>query len=129
MKKLLFLSLLFSSAVSYADLAKISVRDNVSVYIDVKSIQVKKNIVKLIVIVNETKDLLMDKERLIYKSTRSLLQYDCKRQLVRGLSIKLFTESMGEGTLIHQDKNPYPYEPIKKGSLDVDVMNEACKKV
>jgi hypothetical protein len=77
--------------------------------------------------VNETKELIVDKDRYSYKSFRTYIEYNCKKELQRALSTKWFSEAMGEGNVIYQDKYSYPFAPVVEGTLGLVVMKRICK--
>jgi hypothetical protein len=119
-------SLLFSGQ-AYADWTKVTANQDISVFIDTQAIQRNKGLVKVKVLVNEAKELVVDKDRFLYKSFRTYIEYNCKKELQRALSTKWFTETMGEGSVIYQDKHPYPFAPVAEGTLGLVVMKRVCK--
>jgi hypothetical protein len=123
---LLLCSLLFTGQ-AYADWTKVTANQDISVYIDAQAIQRNKGLVKVKVLVNEAKELVVDKDRFVYKSFRTYIEYNCKKELQRALSTKWFSEVMGEGSMIYQDKHPYPFAPVAEGTLGLVVMRRVCK--
>lgn len=119
-------SLLFAGQ-AYADWTKVTANQDISVFIDTQAIQRNKGLVKVKVLVNEAKELVVDKDRFLYKSFRTYIEYNCKKELQRALSTKWFTETMGEGSVIYQDKYPYPFAPVAEGTLGLVVMKRVCK--
>lgn len=119
-------SLLFAGQ-AYADWTKVTANQDISVFIDTQAIQRNKGLVKVKVLVNEAKELVVDKDRFLYKSFRTYIEYNCKKELQRALSTKWFTETMGEGSVIYQDKHPYPFAPVAEGTLGLVVMKRVCK--
>jgi hypothetical protein len=126
-KQLTILSALLFSGQAYADWTKVTANQDISVYIDTQAIQRNKGLVKVKVLVNETKELIVDKDRYSYKSFRTYIEYNCKKELQRVLSTKWFSEAMGEGNVIYQDKYSYPFAPVVEGTLGLVVMKRICK--
>jgi len=126
-KQLLLITfLLFSGQVS-ADWTKVTANQDISVYIDSQAIQRNKGLVKVKVLVNEVNDLVVDKDRYPYRSFRTYIEFNCKKELQRALSTKWFSEAMGEGNVMYQDKSPYAFAPVAEGTLGLVVMRRVCK--
>lgn len=121
-------AILFTSQ-AYADWTKVTANQDISVYIDAQAIQRNKGLVKVKVLVNEAKELVVDKDRHPYQSFRTYIEYNCKKELQRALSTKWFSEPMGEGNIVYQDKHPYPFAPVVEGTLGLVVMKRVCKGV
>ncbi|MBU3603339.1 surface-adhesin E family protein [Polynucleobacter sp. AP-Kaivos-20-H2] len=119
-------TILFASQ-AYADWTKVTANQDISVYIDAQAIQRNKSLVKVKVLVNEAKDLVVDKDQYPYQSFRTYIEYNCKKELQRALSTKWFSEPMGEGNIVYQDKHPYPFAPVVEGTLGLVVMKRVCK--
>ncbi|MBU3619540.1 surface-adhesin E family protein [Polynucleobacter sp. JS-Fieb-80-E5] len=121
-------TILFASQ-AYADWTKVTANQDISVYIDAQAIQRNKSLVKVKVLVNEAKDLVVDKDQYPYQSFRTYIEYNCKKELQRALSTKWFSDPMGEGNIVYQDKHPYPFAPVVEGTLGLVVMKRVCKGV
>jgi hypothetical protein len=121
-------AILFASQAD-ANWTKVTANQDISVYIDAQAIQRNKGVVKVKVLVNEAKELVVDKNRYPYQSFRTYIEYNCKKELQRALSTKWFSESMGEGNISYQDKHPYPFAPVEEGTLGLVVMKRVCKGV
>jgi hypothetical protein len=126
-KRFLLLVLMMSAGLAYADWTKVTANQDISVYIDTQAIQRNKGLVKVKVLVNEAKELVVDKDKYSYQSFRTYIEYNCKKDLQRALSTKWFSEPMGEGNMIYQDKHPYPFAPVAEGTLGLVVMKRVCK--
>jgi hypothetical protein len=126
-KQILFLTSLLFASQACADWTKVTANQDISVYIDAQAIQKSKGQVKVKVLVNETKELVVDKDRYSYQSFRTYIEYNCKKELQRALSTKWFSEPMGEGNMVYQDKHPYPFAPVAEGTLGLVVMKRVCK--
>ena len=126
-KQILFLTSLLFASQACADWIKVTANQDISVYIDAQAIQKSKGLVKVKVLVNETKELIVDKDRYSYQSFRTYIEYNCKKELQRALSTKWFSAPMGEGNMIYQDKQPYPFAPVAEGTLGLVVMKRVCK--
>jgi len=126
-KQLVLLWMLLLAGQANADWTKVTANQDISVYIDAQAIQRNKSLVKVKVLVNESKELVVDKDRYPYQSFRTYIEYNCKKELQRALSTKWFSESMGEGNVVYQDKHPYSFAPVAEGTLGLVVMKRVCK--
>jgi hypothetical protein len=127
MKQLLLLTFLLFAGQAYADWTKVTANQDISVYIDAQAIQRNKSLVKVKVLVNEVKDLVVDNDKYPYRSFRTYIEFNCKKELQRALSTKWFSGAMGEGDVVYQDKNPYTFAPVAEGTLGLVVMKRVCK--
>jgi hypothetical protein len=127
MKQLIILWMLFFASHACADWTKVTANQDISVYIDAQAIQRNKGLVKVKVLVNESKELVLENNRYPYQSFRTYIEYNCKKELQRALSTKWFSESMGEGNVIYQDKHSYAFAQVADGTLGLVVMKRVCK--
>lgn len=127
MKQLLLLTFLLFAGQAFADWTKVTANQDISVYIDAQAIQRNKSLVKVKVLVNEVKDLVVDNDKYPYRSFRTYIEFNCKKELQRALSTKWFSGAMGEGDVVYQDKNPYTFAPVAEGTLGLVVMKRVCK--
>ena len=70
-KRFLLLVLMMFAGLAYADWTKVTANQDISVYIDAQAIQRNKGLVKVKVLVNETKELVVDKDKFSYQSFRT----------------------------------------------------------
>jgi hypothetical protein len=127
-KQLLLLTLLSFAGQAFADWTKVTANQEISVYIDTQAIQRNKSLVKVKVLVNEAKDLVVDRDKYSYRSFRTYIEFNCKKDLQRALSTKWFSGAMGEGDVVFQDKSPYTFAPVAEGTLGLVVMKRVCKE-
>jgi hypothetical protein len=62
-----------------------------------------------------------------YFSQKAQFEYDCKDKQVRGLTLSLHAEHMGEGKVIYADDTPREWEAVEAGTLNEVLLKIACK--
>jgi hypothetical protein len=62
-----------------------------------------------------------------YFSQKAQVEYDCKDKQVRGLTLSLHAEHMGEGKVIYADETPHDWEAVEAGTLNEALLKIACK--
>lgn len=62
-----------------------------------------------------------------YFSHKAHVEYDCAEPRLRGLSLALHAEKMGEGKVIYEDTSPHEWEMIDAGTLKETLWKVACK--
>ena len=62
-----------------------------------------------------------------YFSQKSQVEYDCAERRLRGLSVSLHAEKMGEGKVIYEDTSPHEWEPVSPDTMTEILWKVACK--
>lgn len=62
-----------------------------------------------------------------YFSQKAHVEYDCADKRLRGLSVSLHAEKMGEGKVIYEDTSPHEWEEVSAGSMTEILRKVACK--
>ena len=62
-----------------------------------------------------------------YFSQKAQVEYDCKERRLRGLSIALHADKMGEGKVIYADETPHEWEAVDAGTMNETFWRLACK--
>jgi hypothetical protein len=62
-----------------------------------------------------------------YFSQKALVEYDCAGRKIRGLSLSLHAEHMGEGKVIYEDTSPHEWEPVSSGTVSETLWKVACR--
>lgn len=63
-----------------------------------------------------------------YFSQKAQAEYDCAAHKVRGLSVVLHAEKMGEGKVIYEDHSPHGWEDVAPGSSSEALWKIACSQ-
>ena len=62
-----------------------------------------------------------------YFSQKTHAEYDCTAKQIRGLSLTLHADKMGEGKVIYEDTSPHDWEPVVPDTLSETLLKVACK--
>ncbi|HZP88991.1 MAG TPA: surface-adhesin E family protein [Burkholderiales bacterium] len=62
-----------------------------------------------------------------YWSQKSHVEYDCGALRMRGLSVALHAEKLGEGKAIYEDTSPHDWEDVTDGTMGETLRKVACK--
>lgn len=62
-----------------------------------------------------------------YFSQKAHVEYDCAERRLRGLSVSLHADKMGEGKVIYEDTSPHDWEEVSPGSMTEILRTLACK--
>ena len=62
-----------------------------------------------------------------YFSQKIHAEYACNAKKLRGLSLTLHADKMGEGKVIYEDTSPHDWEPIVPDSISETLLKVACK--
>ena len=54
-------------------------------------------------------------------------EYDCAAKQLRGLSLTLHADKMGEGKMIYEDTSPHDWEPVVPDTMSETLLKVACK--
>jgi hypothetical protein len=62
-----------------------------------------------------------------YFSQKTHTEYDCAAKQLRGLSLALHADRMGEGKVIYEDTSEHDWEPVVPDTLGETLLKVACK--
>lgn len=67
---------------------------------------------------------------ILFRSSKTQSEYDCKEKLQRQLYMSLYAENLGKGEVVLTDNNPTKWEPIPAvGSAAEALWKLACENV
>jgi hypothetical protein len=61
-----------------------------------------------------------------YRSTKELIEYQCKKNMMRTLAYSLHSNNMGKGDLIYQDNFAGEWVVVPPVSIDATLRKFAC---
>ena len=62
-----------------------------------------------------------------YFSQKTHAEYDCAAKQLRGLSLTLHADKMGQGKVIYEDTSPHDWEPVVPDTPSETLLKVACK--
>jgi len=135
MKTLLILIVLLISTVAKAgwiNLGKGYSHDNTFTnYVDTTTIRKTDNKTRMWDLIDfETAQKISNKgANILFKSSKTQSEYDCKKKQQRQLYMSLYTENLGKGEVVLTDNNPTKWEPIPASGSAVEALWKlACEK-
>ena len=129
MKRLLFVLLLMTCSVSWAEWERVVKTDNYVFFVDRATIRKKSNFVEMWEMTNffETQVTEVDKQN--YKSRMHLSRYDCSDGTRGTVSFLMYAEENGKGNVVLSHmvkKNEIEDNSIPPGSLGELLWKIAC---
>ena len=121
MKKIAIVLFLLSSP-AWAGWKSVGEDDTATTYADTASIVKKANTATMWTLIDYKAFQRMVETG--YFSHKTEVEYDCAEPRMRGLSLFLRAEKMGEGKVVYDDTSPHEWEPVNP-----DTMNETLRKV
>ncbi len=110
-----------------ADWVQINSKDNLTTYVDPKTIEKADNIAKMWGIV-DLKESRKEQDGKSFLSAKGLQEYDCKTEQTRKISLTLFSGNMGAGDVVHTyaDADQWKWTPLAHGSITETMWQTAC---
>lgn len=127
MKKLFLLFSFFISTLSYADWTQTGFSDESTMFINAQTIKRTGNLVRVTYLLNFPLTTKSPDERIAYKSSSTVEEFDCKSGSSRTISFEWFSDAMGKGNKVYVDKKTYPFTKIIKGSLIDGLRRKMCE--
>jgi hypothetical protein len=127
MKKILLLLILFSFDVN-AEWKKTGFSDETTMFIDAKTIKKSGNLVRVTELMNLPLGAKSPDGKVSYKSSKTVEEFDCKKQTARTLRFTWYSDEMGKGKQVYKDDHSYPFEKIEPKSLIASVQRAVCPK-
>lgn len=129
MKRLIFVALLMTCSLSWAEWELTQVNDTEIIYHKKSSIRRNGAIAKMWTMTDFPKEQLGSGKP--YKSQITQFSYDCKSETVKIITSTVYSDSKGEGVAVssYLDKdNLLSWEPVIPGSLGETEWKIACGK-
>lgn len=126
MKKYLLLFLLFSGTV-YGEWTKTGFSDESTMFIDTQTIKRTGDLVRVTYLLNLPLGTTSEDKKYSYKSSKTVEEFDCKKNLTRTISFEWYSDTMGKGSRVYQHVHTFPFVKITDGSLMEGVMKKVCK--
>jgi hypothetical protein len=130
MKRLLFVVLMMVYSVSWAEWKFIGKTDEFADWIDKSKIRRNGKIAKMWVL-SDYVNLQTDAYGFTYKSIKRRWAYNCMEETTAVISIIVYSDSMGGGTLVHGfelKENEWYWASIIPGSSAENLFKIACAK-
>jgi len=122
------LSLLFLVSGARAEWVALGRSENFRAYMDQKSVQRNGDFARVSQLMDFVTAQWAD-ERTVVGSIRSLVEYDCSQPRSRTLALEAYSEQMGDGRLVANERVPNPeWEDIKPGSTSEKIRQVVCGK-
>ena len=124
LNKSICLAIMLGATTAHAEWVAVGPSGIAQFFMDKSTLSRKADMVQVWELVNMEK---VDGEGV--RSSRFLVEYDCKGQRSRGLDMLTYTEPMGGGKLIQQlGPDPDGWETLPPDSIFSQRMNMACGK-
>lgn len=125
MKKYLLLILLFSGTV-YGEWTRTGFNQESTMFIDTQTIKKTGDLVRVNYLLNLPLGTTSGDKKYSYKSSNTVEEFDCKKNLSRTLSFEWYSDPMGKGKKVYQHVHTFPFEKMTEGSLVEGVMKKVC---
>ena len=126
MKKTIFVLLMFCG-VAHAEWTKVTFNDETTMFLDSTTVKRNGDLVRVDTLMNFPLGTTSDDKKYSYKSSRTIEEFDCKKNLSRTISFTWYPEIMGNGKKVYSDNNAYKFEKIVPSSLFDAVKRKVCK--
>jgi hypothetical protein len=126
MKKYLLLFLLFSGTV-YGEWTKTGFSDESTMFIDTQTIKKTGDLVRVTYLLNLPLGTKSSDDKFTYKSSKTVQEFDCKKNLTRTISFQWYSDTMGKGKKVYEHIHTFPFEKIDEGTLINGVKKKVCQ--
>lgn len=109
----------------YGEWDRVTFNDTTTMFIDTQSIKRNGDRVQVVQLMNLPLGEFSPDKTVSYKSSVTTMEYDCKKNISRTLSFRWYSDAMGKGKKVYEDKHQYEDGKLEDGSL----MNAVKKKV
>ncbi len=123
---LLVLSMLFAAGAASAEWTSVARHGNGEFFIDRKSVNIKGDQREVWSMMNYSNPQLSTSGK-VYRSTRSLLQVECKTRYARAIHMSFFSGSLLRGEVIGNMGALPPWEPVPPDSAMREILDLVCK--
>ncbi len=125
-RSLLMLSLLCAAGAANAEWTSVARHANGEFFIDRKSVNIKGDQREVWSMMNYSNPQLSNSGK-VYRSTRSLLQLECKTRYARAIHMSFFSGSQLRGEVIGTMGSLPPWEPVPPDSAMREILDLVCK--
>lgn len=109
-----------------AEWTKVTFNDETTIFLDAKTIKKNGDLVRVNTLMNFPLGTSSDDKKFAFKSSRTLVEFDCKKNLSRTLSFTWYPETMGNGKKVYADNHIYEFEKLIPSSLFDAVKRRVC---
>ena len=127
MKKYLLLLLLLSGTV-YGEWTRTGFSDESTMFIDTKTIKKTGDLVRVTYLLNLPLGTTSEDKKYSYKSSKTVEEFDCKKNISRTISFEWFSDTMGKGKKVYEHIHIFPFEKITEESLVDSVKKKVCQQ-
>lgn len=123
-----FLFSVFVAGSAQAEWLALGRTENFRAYLDQKSLEKDGDLVRVFQLMDFVTAQWAD-ERTVVGSIRSQVEYDCRQPRSRTLTLEAYSEQMGDGRLVANERVPNPeWEGVKPGSMSEKIRQLVCGK-
>ena len=116
--------LILHSVPSFAGWVLFEGTDEVEIYVDLSAILKNDQVTTLEYLMNFSKPQLSKG----VKSAVDVAEFDCEQKRKRTLSMTNFSEPMGQGGVLFNNKEPTRWRPVGVDGMEYTLLQFACKK-
>ena len=126
MKKYLLLFLLFSGTV-YGEWTRTGFNDESTMFIDTQTIKKTGELVRVTYLLNLPLGTTSEDKKYSYKSSKTVEEFDCKKNLSRTISFEWYSDPMGKGKRVYEYVHTFPFEKTGEDTLLNGVKKKVCQ--
>lgn len=126
MKKLLLITL-FISTTAFGEWTRTGFSDESTMLIDTQTIKKTGELVRVTYLLNLPLGTTSEDKKYSYKSSKTVEEFDCKKNLSRTISFEWFSDTMGNGKRVYQHVHTFPFEKTGEGTLLNGVRKKVCE--
>jgi len=127
-RTLLVLAALMLAGNAQAEWFQLGRNEAFRIYLDQKSIAKNGDFAQILQLMDFTASQWVDAQTVV-GSLKMLIEYDCKQPRFRALASEAYTEQMGDGRLVSQEKFADPqWEAVAPGATPDKIRQIACGK-
>lgn len=116
---------MFSGTV-YGEWTRTGFNQESTMFIDTQTIKKTGDLVRVNYLLNLPLGTTSGDKKYSYKSSNTVEEFDCKKNLSRTLSFEWYSDPMGKGKKVYQHVHTFPFEKMTEGSLVEGVMKKVC---
>jgi len=95
-------------------------------FIDTQTIKKTGDLVLVTYLLNLPLGTTSEDKKYSYKSSKTVEEFDCKKNLSRTISFEWYSDAMGKGKKVYQHVHNFPFEKMTEGSLIEGVKKKVC---
>lgn len=117
--------LMTAMAPAAAEWKNLATNDAIKVYYDPTSIRRTGHIAKIWTLADYSTPVKLDDFE--YLSLKNRIEIDCQNELARSLSLILYAQKMGIGTLTRSSNEQLPWRPIAPETINSNLQEVLCQ--